>query len=54
MHHLINHRSNQVMIISGESGSGKTETAKHILHFATAIANLNNPFAASKSKVCTF
>ncbi len=36
--HLVKFQQDQTIIISGESGAGKTEAAKHILSFVTSIA----------------
>ena len=36
--HLTKFQSHQSIIISGESGAGKTEAAKHLLSFVTSIA----------------
>jgi myosin heavy subunit len=38
------------MIITGESGAGKTECAKHIVTFVAAIANLSHPHAQTAAR----
>ena len=40
LHNLSSFENNQTIIISGESGAGKTESAKQILSFITSIASI--------------
>jgi len=39
---FINHEQRQSIIISGESGAGKTESTKHCLRFFSKVASLSN------------
>ncbi|CAO3623672.1 unnamed protein product [Cunninghamella echinulata] len=37
-HHMISYKENQCVIISGESGAGKTEAAKRIMQYIAAVS----------------
>ncbi|XP_063687327.1 unconventional myosin-IXa-like isoform X10 [Bolinopsis microptera] len=39
LRNMLHKRQNQCMVISGESGSGKTETTRHIIHWLTTTQN---------------
>ncbi|KAI3421294.1 hypothetical protein GPALN_014914 [Globodera pallida] len=44
-HNLIRQKENQVVVISGESGSGKTESANFLLHHLTTLSQKGNQAA---------
>ena len=37
-HHMSSYKENQCVIISGESGAGKTEAAKRIMQYIAAVS----------------
>ena len=41
LYNLLQNNMNQTILASGESGSGKTVTTKHILHYLTSISDSN-------------
>jgi myosin-5 len=43
-------KQNQSIVVCGESGSGKTESAKHLLRFLTATVSHRDSDAASKTQ----
>ena len=42
LHNLLHNNKNQTILATGESGSGKTVTTKHILHYLTNVSSSDN------------
>ena len=46
---LMSQRKDQSLLLMGKSGSGKTTTAQHVIHYLiTAAANENTPITGKK------
>lgn len=47
---LQNHNEDQCIILSGENGSGKTETSRMIVHFLTQVSDIRNNKTITRQK----